>query len=535
MNVLRATLAIAIIGLVLVVWFTRDENRPELALSPSVELAPSEVDEHLTPESAHVESDREMLREVAEAVEIASLAEHIQAELATTPDERRTLLFGFVRPAPNTGALRGDVSLSITGRWGQRSGAEIAEDGAFSVPGLVPGPWWIHVRSSHNGSVRSVIQLDGTTPTHRIELQLATELDILVRIVDPNGAPFDRLGMTVVATNVAPGLWFDERSRVLDHALPIGEFESHRKKGARVPSGSFGRVTLARATPVEISVLIGQRVLATQHVELGRREVEFVLDPNGALFEPASLRARFVDAETRAPVPDVTCLCSNDTAARSRKLDASGELFVERERPGWFTVTAFSKQGAAEVRAVLEPGVETNLGDIALESRIELSGIVLDDQGQGVAIEFDCTRIDLTDEERSSNGGVRSADDGAFRVQVAPHARYRLRVRSHEAPWSIHPTFVEMRGTSRDDVRLQLVRGVSMAVCSSGEAWNHLRFAIRDSAGELVVASRLSAPAPRVFVLKPGDYEFETRVSGASESTFTSVHLEREPVLVALP
>lgn len=286
-----------------------------------------------------------------------------------------------------------------------------------------------------------------------------------------------------------------------------------------------------------VSLLNRQLVLATRRVERGERVVEFEIDATSWLAKMATVRARFIDATTRAPLAGAMVMVDG-AASRMCKLSDAGVLELKACELGWidFLVTSGAYEfGQNRVR--IGPGFN-DVGDIAIAQAQFIAGRVIDEHGKGVEIGVDFELIDPTTGEvrRGMSGhGVKGNPDGSFRVGGLSLAQYRLTIRDLTARWGLAAMVVDARHGSVDNVVFRLSRPTSLVVSASGENWRGVIFSIHSDDGSRLMSSRLDRAEPRKIPLAPGRYEIEVRSPELDQPRRIPITIGREPVELALP
>lgn len=446
-------------------------------------------------------------------------------------------LFGYVRAPESRMQLAGELGVSATDRFGKQQRSAVSPDGAYSISGLAPGLYWIRAGSTSEGSARARVEFMANEGEHRLDLQLVLPPEIRVKAVDRTGAPLNDIWALPVATLTPPGEWFEDVLGAISNPLGVGRFLNNGLASERLPDVYLGKLILDVEPPVYVSLLHYQRVVATQRVERGQTEVEFVIDRQSTLVQPGSVRFRFVDASDGTLLVDGSA--QFDAYATRMLKPTEGEYRVVNEAPGWHEIIAHVKgYERAQRRVLVQPGIENDFGDLRLEREVWIAGVVTDASGAGIA---SSVRFSLFDESTGkavrhfSGSGVRTTADGKFKIPGLSRASYVVRVHHEDSSWGLASRLIDVRSGPVADVRFELVPGVPLVVRPSGEVWRDVRYKIADANEQLVTTGRLFSEEPYALLLAPGRYEVEVRVSEAGEPKLIPVTIASAPVELALP
>jgi hypothetical protein len=450
-------------------------------------------------------------------------------------EDRWISIEGFVLPAEGRTSLWERPWVNVYDSVAELTRVQAEGDGAYSIEGLSPGSHWVSAGSSSDGNARTVVELDASRSSIRLDLQLSLPPEILVRVVDQLGGPVENKALLAIATLDPPEEWFTGvRGSWSDH-FGVGHLRAsgHRE---RLPPEYLGRIVLDHEPPVFVSIVRYHYVVATQSVAQGQTEVEFVVDPGAHALGDASLRLRAVDAGTREPIAGATVLFDGAGASRRITLNDDG-VMIRSCLPGWHRLGIMAKGYENGERVLrVEPGVVNDLGDVPLGSAQSISGVIVDEAGQGVAIPLRCDRIDPSSKHEFLDiiRQYRTSADGAFRIGNLSRGTYRLHANRDE-PWGLDSWIVDTRNGSVENLRLRLARGVPLVVHGSEATSSSVSFEIFNADGLSVLSSRLSSPAPRKILLAPGYYEIEVRTSETEEPARRPFTVGVDPVAMSLP
>lgn len=460
----------------------------------------------------------------------------VASQAPAPPEPIAIRLHGVVRPAEGRATLEEAQAVRVVDGAARAVRVDVGALGEYSVPGLAPGRYWVEAGSTRDGHASATVELDGTQREQRLDLQLVLPPEILVRVVDPSGAPIGGYDLLAVATREAPGDWLDEIQGSYNNPFGVGHFWQSGFGGSELPEGFLGRIKLDVAPPVFVSLVNYQRVVATERVEQGETEVEFVLPKDSTLLQPARLRFRPVDARTGVALPSPR---AEIAGAGMRLVPAKAGAFdVPGLAPGLYELRVRANGYERLERPLrLEAGSDTDLGDLPLELELWISGTLVGPDGAGLSAQLTCTRVDPQTGEPRRTAAIythQSASDGSFRIGGLSRDVYALRVLGAGGSSAATTTVVDTTHGPVDGLRVELVAGVPLVLTASDQRWREVRFRVLDAQEKLAHSSRLWSAAPQSVLLPPGDYTLEV-TCGADLPRKIPVSLAREPVSLAVP
>lgn len=435
-------------------------------------------------------------------------AELVETAKDLVSSDEGTTLYGFVR-APD-GSPSPQANLSATDRFGVVVRARASDSGAYSIPALAAGPWWISTSSKRTEEAKTRIEISVGEREKRLDLRLVTQPSVLVRVVDREGTSITRIQLLAIATLTPPAMWIDEISGGLDNPLGVGQFLDASTPRHTVPEGYLGQLVLFEAPPLFVSLVWYQRVIVTQRVEADQKEVTFEL-PADAL-QPASLRARTVDGQTQAVVENPVAFLANNGMRMAKP--TAGVFEWKNLPPGNYSIRAQAKgYGTTERRVLLELGASLDLGDVALEPEQWISGTVVDEEGNGAVVDLRFDRCSDEGEPFPHLGSiyvVASKESGEFRIGALSRGVYQVSSTQANGDTRLLRQIVDTRNGPVENLRLELMRGIPLVVRGRDADWRHVRYRIHGE-GASGKERKLSAEAPQRIHLAPGAYEIEAR------------------------
>jgi hypothetical protein len=385
----------------------------------------------------------------------------VAAAVAPAADERLgLLLYGLVTDAMGTPVkAQARMYFSLTPESGAATYAEITDSGAYSVPGLRPGRWTISTNLLGYLPTHDVVELTPQVPALRHDLVLQPSTSLVVKAFTTDGRPI----LDALVADVGQGKTWGVGAHVsalasveaLRGPPRYSDFRSHFGVGSyiskwdligqdtrgmpEIPEDAMGVLELEVPPPVWVSLVNGTAILASQRVEAGAKEVVFRLDVTDVMSALASLDARFVDAETRAPLAGMRVDMDRQLAGGPQVVKEDGRLHCDKIAPGTLRIDVILKDYERfAARLDFSPGQHLDLGDIALNKGRRLSGQVLDEVGQPLRTLVGVRPLDqdpLRPFEEQGNSW-KTEDDGRFDYRLVGRHRYALAIadRDHASP-----------------------------------------------------------------------------------------------------
>jgi len=378
----------------------------------------------------------------------------VAAAAAPAADDRLgLLLYGLVTDANGTPVkAQAWMGLSLTPESGAASRAEISDSGAYSVPGLRPGRWTIVTDLLGYLPVHDVVELTPQVPALRHDLMLQPSTMLAVKAFTTDGRPI----LDALVADVGQGKTWGVGARVSALAsvealrgapryeqgyssrFGVGSYTSKwdlidrdPRKTPEIPDDAMGVLELDVPPPLWVSLVNGTAILASQRVEAGANEVVFRLDVTDVMSALATLDARFVDAETRAPLAGVRVEMDRELAGGQQPVKEDGRLHCDKIAPGTLRIDVVLKDYEhLSAKLDFSPGQHLDLGDVALNEGRRLSGQVLDEDGHPLRTLVGVRPLDqdsLRPFEEQGNSW-KTEDDGRFDFRLVGRHRYSLAI-----------------------------------------------------------------------------------------------------------
>jgi len=192
-----------------------------------------------------------------------------------------------------------------------------------------------------------------------------------------------------------------------------------------------------------------------------------------------------------------------------------------------------------------DPGASLDLGKIALEPELRVSGTVLDPSGRPCSERLRLGQLDpASGEVRYVHTDLGSGGDGKFELNGLGRRVYVLRAGvadpleqiSASDDWrASDPVLLDLRsGVAPRGLTVQLRSATRMTITVADRSLKYSPLLIRDARGTQVISNVVYGPQPRSFALPPGEYRVQVLVSGGKIALERKVQLGSEPVAVEL-
>jgi len=335
--------------------------------------------------------------------------------------------------------------------------------GAYSIDGIAPGRYQVACSSPGlHREARSVFLWPEETE-HREYFVISPEWSVAIRLLTTDGRNFLDLdekaltpdvNLTVLASpDPPPDRW---TSQAFGRALAFGSrYYPRTRADDRLPDDPdgtcSGRLWVFLPTPVYLCASVAGIVIGS--TRLDRQEkvatIEIALDRLQSL--QCSMRARVVRSEDGSPLPGVQAQVMVNGRRFPIEADEDGVLRKGELLPGVGTLVFFGAERAFDTRRIeLLPGVENDLGTIALSLAAHVRGRIVDHAGNGVPAGACLVPYDgeIPSAWRSTLAEM-NFDDGRFEVNGLAPRSYVLTctsffARNGQSGWWIPPVVVDV-------------------------------------------------------------------------------------------
>jgi len=441
---------------------------------------------------------------------------------AATDASLGCVLYGRLTAAGGGGFPFDAPTVRVTDGSGTELRVTANREGLFSLSGLAPGTWTL--TSWATGFRNAEERLEITAPLQRHDLVLVPAVAVRIRVTTPEGEDLATLARrraregerplplpTVLASPEGIGPLQAEH---VDGWNAYALFETSGSQFEAAGPGILGVLVLRAEPPLQVHLVLGDRVLATQALPEPREELGFVLAPETLLGAQAHLRLRVVAGDTGKPLEGELMVNSNASYAL-RGGEWSTELL-----PGRVVLRPWVRgYQMPRIEVDLAPGEERDLGTIELEPELAIEGHLRDAEGRPVK-----GRIALG--TRGDDGRVHYEQDfayasdasGFFRIGGLGPGRFLLRSATDEPPdipasgetpqgWFLAPVPVSTLGGSVSGLELRLEPAALLLLPSEPGLPNDLRVQVRGADDVLYFFTGLwPGTVPRCF-LPLGTYE----------------------------
>jgi hypothetical protein len=413
---------------------------------------------------------------------------------------------------------------------GHRETASVDEQGNYTIGALTPGSWIVLANALGYVGAEQRITIDEKQLRWQIDFQLVPKAQVVVELV-LRGAR--SIGSTP-ERDEALGLRLYSQADVLlarsqptsstPPFFPSGALQQERSFHTRAPRGADWilreRFEFAEDPPRFASLALGNRIVETKAVAGGDQPVVFELDAQAFAQGFASLDALVVDAVTRAPVPgaelrvrlpeaiaiddDSEVQALENTLAHGVS-DEHGKVAMPYLRPGHFEVEVYAPEHERRVvGAELRAGQVTDLGTLALDGPVLISGTLAIEGDESAALVVECVPQGTGSASGLSVVRAPRSDDGSFELRGVGRGRYLVRV-GPTTGWAATPVEVDTSAGSQRDVRLRAQRGTDVTFELAGPLAG-LDVSVQDERGRCLIENLQAVRSGRTQALLPGKY-----------------------------
>lgn len=342
--------------------------------------------------------------------------------------ETGSSLIGTVTDSDGEPASQAVVMLSNRGSGRSRSGfAHTDADGKYRIDGLPTGAQMVTAAFENGGRTTKAIDIE--PGENRLDLRLASGVDVSGRVLGPSGEP---VAGASVHYQAGRQIFFYGRDEVI--------------------SGEGGAFTLEDLAPGRYTLKAQREGFASgesEEIEVGELPIDGLVITLGA---GATIRGQVLGLAPEE-LPLVTIRRQGEWRSQTHP-DYDGRYRLEHVPPGEHLVVAEVEQGGRRTQrsVTLEEGVPEIEVDLEFGEGHVVTGTLYhgDERVAGAAVNL--YGIDVS----HNSPRVTSSHDGTFRFADVPAGRHRLSVWENNSGLQ-HEEDVEIRGD--EDLRIDIVTG----------------------------------------------------------------------------
>lgn len=382
-------------------------------------------------------------------------------------------------------------------------------NGRYAIHGVRPGDVWTSVRMQGFLDSESEIEIP-TRQTHRHDFELTSAYMVRVLVSTPEGEPI-RVAMRKNRT------WPMDLNAVATALPPKGPLtmapNAHLSYGIGRWFGNpdredalLGELELYTAPPAHVSVVLRDRILATEQLDPGVREIRFELSLDEVLAATATVRARIVDAETRSPLSSAALYMLG--GAPGETASEEGVVVLTDQLPGLHVLRASARGYASRYQNLrVFPG-ETDMGTIALTRSVEVRFVVVDSDGRPQSASVSGYSPDAVTSPQATPRHWRATTDfGEYVARVLPG---RNIVRATVEGEAAVVTEFHTDSAASGPIRLVLAPAGGVEIDNTSMPTGELyTISIHDAEGRLVFGQHMQTSDIFRAELPTGRYRFE--------------------------
>ena len=403
--------------------------------------------------------------------------------------------------------------------------ALIQEGGWYAIAGFVPGPWTAIATVRGWKTEERPIEL--AAGSCRLDFALQALTRIAVRFVTPEGTPlveelrksgpkaaFFGCPLYAIATKEPPPARLPMTELRLISSYGVGEWTSQLDAQEPMPKGVDGFLLVGEPFPVHASVVLKHIILQTKAIAAPVEEIVFAVRPEEVFANLATVKARFVDAATGAPLKSAQAeLNDRQSGGPQVQTDDDGRVVLAQKMPGLMYLTLRANgYEAFQTYVPIRRGGEIDLGTFRVAPAAKIQGRVVDADGKPIP---GCGVLARNVEHLSPPqplGGLyynQTDSEGVFTIANAGRAQYLLTAGGKG--WATHAQILDLRSGDATGLEIRLQAGVLVSVVSKLPKERHCLLTLTDRAGSTYASSLTRWEWPVSYRLAPGAYRLTVR------------------------
>lgn len=474
-------------------------------------------------------------------------------------EELGCVVFGRVTGASGVPlGEKAQCQVSFENAAGDSLSAEVAGDGAYSLPGLAPGRWLVTCGPSAYRGVRAPLEIPAGVRSLRHDIALDRANLVRVKVTAPDGRPFwealrEQGSVGMLPMSLVPMATREPPAPILV-GVP-GHKSGHYEAGwfmdngwghDPLPAEYLGTLVLDGAPPVYVSLVLHGAVLATELVAAGEDEAAFVLEPETLLAARSALRLCLVEAETAEPIAGAqVMLWAGQFQQPWPRTDAKGCAVFSERPPGTYELWVLAEGREQARRSVtLTKGETFDLGTLELAQEVSISGSVVDGEGRVDKTSIELGRVDPeTREVAMVQGQFWQCDrSGFFRIAWLGPGEFVVRASlpaggfgKTEPARATANHLVSTLAGSVEDLELPLLPQGRLLLRGERPDWESLSYQAFDGQGLERGGGRLLDTLQYSVDLPRGPYRVVLRDAAGALLLERALELGEEPVVLDVP
>lgn len=355
-------------------------------------------------------------------------------------------------------------------------------NGSYSRMDLAPGEWTAHTELTHYKPTSQPLTLTAEQPFVRLDIVVGGSHRVVVRAFTPDGRPLDKAlaegedtadltqSLGVIAS-LEPLASPPELRQRQWYEWGVGQFWLRGGIGAffegvSMPDDCLGLLEISVPSDAWAHLMLGSALLASQPVPADAAEVTFTIGPEQVAQGLGAFAVRCIDAKTRAPIEGADVLLhTHDSWSAPEHTGPDGRWRAERLTPRTYLFTANTKESEhLTLEVTIPPGRTVDVGDVVLHPAVQLSGTVVNEQGEGVttSVRLKCLDLDGPLPMDVESGYQQTDAEGRFTYSGLGTRRYVLTVISEQL--ARRAVAVDLTSGDVTGLRIAVGPGVSVSV-----------------------------------------------------------------------